>query len=152
MTFDKIIIESKYLINVYKNKTTLLLLTIIPFMLLFIMTYIQVFIDFALILFLLVIYYLKQIVSLTNEINLVEEISLKAKKVKIKKTYKRGSHLIQNPSQAILSLGGYTYVGKDERGIKIFQNITEVTVFGEINTNSGEVVYDKYGVPSNLIK
>ena len=39
MTFDKIIIESKHLINVYKNKTTLLLLTIIPFMLLFIMTF-----------------------------------------------------------------------------------------------------------------
>ena len=59
--------------------------------------------------------------------------------------------MIINPSKTILDLGGYILIGEDDRGTKIYQNIKEVVVLGEVAPD-GKVIYDDYGIPVNLFE
>lgn len=133
-----------------QNTCAILLISIIPFMVLEILTHKVIFIEFSLILFLYILYNIKQILNLDKTKELIKETKEKLQKTSIKKVYPKGHHIISNPNHTILDLGGYTYIGTDN-GVKIYQNTTEIVVCGTINPNSGEIIYDNYGVPTYLI-
>lgn len=135
----------------HTNTCLILLISIIPFMVLEIMTHEPVFIEFAFLLFLLVLYTLKQIQKSNNILILINETKEKLQKTKIKKTYQEGSHIITNPDPKILNLGGYAYIGTDDYGTKLYQNITDVIVCGRINPIDGEIIYDDCGIPTYII-
>ncbi len=136
-------------ISKLQNTCSILLISIIPFMILEILTHKLVFIEFSFILFLYLLYNIKQILNLTNSLELINEVKTKLQKTNIKKVYPKGYHIIANPNNTVLNLGGYTYIGTDS-GLKIYQNTTEIVVCGSRNPN-GEVIYDEYGVPAYLI-
>lgn len=151
MHFNKAIKHIKTKCNEHQKQASIFLLATIPFMLFMILTHKLVFIEFGIILFGLGLYNTKKIVDLNEEINTIKELSLKLQKNNIKKVYPEGHHWITNPTNAILDLGGYEFIGKDEHGLKIYQNVTDVVVCGQINPQNGEVIYDDFGIPSHYI-
>jgi len=135
----------------YTNATVLVLFSIIPFMILEILNHKLIFIEFGFILFLFAAYNLKQILNLNNRLEIIKNTQLKLQKNNIKKVYPEGHHIIANPNHTILDLGGYAYVGTNNHGLKIYQNITDIVVCGTIDPVNGEVIYDEYGIPTYLI-
>ncbi len=133
-------------IDTHKKESTVCLLGAIPFMVFMILTHKLIFAEFGLVLFALALYLIKKIINLNEELIAIDKIKIKVKSNKIRKIYPEGHHMIVNPSNTILDLGGYIYVGEDDRGMKIYQNITEVVVLGEVTPN-GQVIYDDYGIP-----
>ncbi len=135
----------------YINTCLTLLISIIPFMVLEIMTHKPVFIEFAFLLFLFILYTLKQIQKSNNTLELIKEAKEKLQNTKIKKIYQEGCHIITNPDPKVLNLGGYVYIGTDDYGTKLYQNITDVIVCGRINPIDGEIIYDNCGIPAYII-
>lgn len=151
MKFKNTITNIKAKSNEHQKYASLLLLSEIPFMIFMVLTHKLIFMEFGIILFALAIYNVKKIIDLNEEIIAIKELSLKLEKNNLRKVYPEGHHWVANPTNAILDLGGYEFIGKDEHGIKIYQNTTDVVVCGQINPQNGEVVYDEFGIPSHYI-
>lgn len=151
MQFNKTIKQIQIKCNNHQKEASLFLLATIPFMLFMVLTHKIIFMEFGIILFGLGLYNVKKIIDLSEEIITIKELSLKLQKNNLKKVYPEGHHWIANPTNAILDLGGYEFIGKDEHGIKIYQNTTDVVVCGQINPQNGEVIYDDFGIPSHYI-
>lgn len=134
-----------------QNTCAIVFISIIPFMVLEILTHKSIFLEFSFILLLYALYNLKQILNLNKTLELIKETKIKLQKTNIQKLYPEGHHLISNPKPTILDLGGYSYVGTDNHGIKIYQNTTDIIVCGTINPYNGEIIYDEYGIPAYLI-
>ena len=134
----------------FQNSCAILLISIIPFMILEILTHKLIFIEYSLILFLYTLYNIKQLLNLNNSLELIKETKNKLQKTNIKKVYPKGHHIIANPNNEILNLEAYVFIGTDN-GIKLYQNITEIIVSGTRNPNNGQITYDEYGIPQYLI-
>ena len=135
----------------HQKESYFYLLATIPFMVFMILTHHVIFAEFGLIFFALALYAIKQIVNVNEELITIDKIKLKVKSNNIRKIYPEGHHMIINPSKTILDLGGYILIGEDDRGTKIYQNIKEVVVLGEVAPD-GKVIYDDYGIPVNLFE
>lgn len=148
---EEFIIQTKQKQTKLQNTCTIIFISIIPFMILEILTHNPVFIEFSFTLLLYALYHVKQILNLNKNLELIQSAKTKLQKTNIKKIYPEGHHIISNPKSNILDLGAYAYVGTDNYGMKIYQNTTEIVVCGSVNPNSGEVIYDEYGIPTYLI-
>ena len=135
----------------YQRECGIIFLSIVPFIILMLLTHRLVFLEFGLVLLAVSIYFVRKTISVKEEIENLSFLSNKIKTSKVRKVYPEGHHLITNPTNAILDLGGYACIGEDFKGTKIYQNITDVVVPGEIMP-SGEVIYDEFGIPTYLIK
>jgi len=149
-TSEEFIQQTKQKQKKFQNTCAILFASIIPFMVLEILTHKPIFIEFSFILFLYALYNIKQIFNLNKILELIKETKLKLKQNNIKKLYPEGHHILINPNHTVLDLGGYAYVGTDN-GLKIYQNTTEIIVCGIRNPNNGEITYDEYGIPTYLI-
>ncbi len=148
--FNELVRNLKIKIKKYHIQSYILLISVILFMTFMLLMHKSIFLEFGFILFLLALYTIWKFMSLNDELVIIDNLKKEAVTSKFQKVYKEGHHMIANPTNAALDLGGYVYVGKDERGTKIYQNITDVVVLGRINPN-GEVVYDDFGIPAYLI-
>ncbi len=135
----------------HQKESIICLISTIPFMIFMILTHKLIFAEFGLVLFGLGLYSIKKVINVNEELAMIDQITLKVKSGTIRKIYPEGHHIIANPSNTILDLGGYIYIGEDDHGTKIYQNITEVIVLGEVTPN-GQVIYDDYGIPVYLFK